>query len=63
MQLSDFNMTSTALKNAKHKLSKHNLLGEKSSLSVFQVARLRDTIKKGENIIEEGNTSIFFSLN
>ena len=63
MQLSDFNMTSNALKNAKHKLSKHNLLGEKSSLSVFQVARLRDTIKKSENIIEEGNTSIFFSLN
>ena len=63
MQLSDFNMTGNALKNAKHKLTKHNLLGEKSSLSVIQVARLMDTIKIGENIIEEGNTSIYFSLN
>lgn len=63
MQLSDFNMTSNALKNAKYKLSKHNLLGEKSSLSVFQVARLMDTIKRGENINDGGSTSIFFSLN
>ncbi len=63
MQLSDFNMTSNALNNAKYKLSKHNLLGEKSSLSVFQVARLMDTIKKGQNFIEQGYASIFLSLN
>jgi hypothetical protein len=63
MQLTDFNMINNTIKTAKYKLSQHNLQGEKSSLSVFQVARLMDTIKNGENMNEGNNNSIYFSLN
>lgn len=45
-------MKSNLLDNAKTKLSKHKELGEKSGLSVFQVANLMDRINK--NTTEDG---------
>lgn len=63
MQLTTTNMMMNRVKNAKIKLSQHRDLGNRSSLSVHEVARLMDTIKFGEKA--EGNTqnSVFFSLN
>ncbi len=50
-------------KTAKLKLSQHRVQGERSRLSVFQVAQLMDTVKIGNGESAHQNTSVFFSLN
>ena len=56
-------MMMNRVKNAKIKLSQHRDLGNRSSLSVYEVARLMDTIKFGEKAEGNAQDSIFFSLN
>lgn len=56
-------MMANRIKNAKMKLSQHRDSGNKSSLSVYEVARLMDMIKMGESVEEQSANSIFFSLN
>ena len=51
------------VKEAKYKLSQHRLQGPKTSLSVFQVARLMDTVKRGESDDTISKHSVFFSMN
>ncbi|MFZ9028650.1 MAG: hypothetical protein ACO2Z9_06515 [Crocinitomicaceae bacterium] len=63
MQLTTTNMMMNRVKNAKIKLSQHRDLGNRSSLSVYEVARLMDTIKFGEKAEGNAQDSIFFSLN
>ncbi len=56
-------MIQNAVKMAKYKLAQHRIQGENSSLSVFQVARLMDTVKKGECSDSADAKSVFFSMN
>lgn len=56
-------MITNRIKSAKNKLDQHRSLGNKSTLSVYEVARLLDTIKAGEKMNESSADSIFFSLN
>ncbi len=56
-------MMMNRVKNAKIKLSQHRDLGNRSSLTVYEVARLMDTIKYGEKAERNTQDSIFFSLN
>ncbi|MDX2361176.1 MAG: hypothetical protein QNK23_10235 [Crocinitomicaceae bacterium] len=62
MQLTNLNMINNAVKTAKFKLSQHKVQGENSGLSIFQVARLMDTVKNGEGS-DDNSQSISFSLN
>ena len=63
MQLTNFNMVSNSVENAKFKLSQHKVQGQESNLSIFQVAKLMDMIKLGENRTSSNNEIIGFSLN
>lgn len=63
MQLTNFNMVSNSVENAKFKLSQHKVQGQESNLSIFQVAKLMDMIKVGENRTSSNNEIIGFSLN
>ncbi len=56
-------MINNAVKTAKYKLAQHKVQGENSNLSIFQVARLMDTIKRGEATESDDSRSLFFSLN
>ena len=56
-------MINNRIKTAKFKLSQHKLQGEKSELSVFEVARLMDTVKWGEEMNKDRSENILFSLN
>ena len=51
------------VKSAKFKLSQHRVQGERSSLSILQVARLMDVVKNGGEMNQEANASVFFSWN
>ncbi|MDG1147250.1 MAG: hypothetical protein P8N52_02980 [Crocinitomicaceae bacterium] len=63
MKLTGVDMMSNVVKTAKFKLSQHKAEGQYSDLSVFQVAKLMDTIKKGKEVGSVQNTPIYFSLN
>ena len=63
MQQTNLDMINNRVKTAKFKLSQHKLQGENSNLSVYQVARLMDTVKKGVDNPEANQSTIFFSLN
>jgi len=63
MQLTNFNMINNTIKSAKFKLSQHKVQGETSTLSIFQVAKLMDMIKIGEEQSQKETTNILFSLN
>jgi len=63
MQLTNFNMVSNTVKNAKFQLSQHKVQGQESDLSIFQVAKLMDMIKVGENRTSSNNELMGFSLN
>ncbi len=60
MQLTGFNIVENNIKQAKSKLSKHKSLGEKSNLSIIEVARLMDKLNNQRNI---SNKEFHFSLN
>lgn len=51
------------VKSAKFKLSQHRIQGERSSLSILQVAHLMDVVKNGGDMNQNQNASVFFSLN
>lgn len=63
MQRTEFNIMANKVKTAQFKLKQHRSLGAKSSLSVYEVARLMDTIKRGAQNDQVEHSSIFFGLN
>lgn len=63
MQLTGFDMMNNQVKTAKYKLSQHKVEGQNSNLTIFQVAKLMDTIKRGEDSNDASHASIYFSLN
>lgn len=63
MQQTNFDMINNRVKTAKFKLDQHKNLGTKSSLSVFQAARLMDTIKFESKVSDKEQQHIFFSWN
>ena len=63
MQQTNIDMINNKVKTAKFKLSQHKLQGESSSLSVYQVAILMDTVNKGFDNADANQSTIFFSLN
>lgn len=56
-------MINNILKRAEYKLSQHKQMGTRSNLSVFEVALLMDTIKKGASMKDQQPHSLFFSYN
>lgn len=48
---------------AKYKLSQHKVEGQNSNLTIFQVAKLMDAIKRCEESDSTQERSIYFSLN
>lgn len=52
-----------AVNSAKYKLSQHRVMGEKSNLSILEVARLMDTIRRGEGVNNNSASAERFSLN
>ncbi|MEJ6777202.1 MAG: hypothetical protein QNK85_07765 [Crocinitomicaceae bacterium] len=63
MQLTGIDIMSNTMKTAKYKLSQHKVEGQSSNLTIFQVAKLMDAIKRGEESKSTQETSIYFSLN
>ena len=63
MQQTHFNIMANKIKTAQFKLNQHRSLGLKSPMSIYEVARLMDTIKRGERTDEIQNGGIFFSMN
>lgn len=59
-------MINNIIKRAEFKLSQHRQMGKNSGLSIFEVAQLLDTVKKGEmmkNSSAQTHQSMFFSHN
>ena len=56
-------MINNRIQQAKYQLSQHRSQGKNSHLSVFEVAKLMDTVKRGEQSYNDPAHSIFFSLN
>ena len=63
MRFNTIDMTTNTIKAAKFKLLKHKSAGVESTLSVFEVARLMDKVRRGENVSEEERSQVFFSMN
>ena len=63
MQLTTTNIMNNRIQNAKSKLAQHRNMGAKSSLSIFEVANLMDTINKIENLGKDESRSLFFAWN
>jgi hypothetical protein len=63
MQITTIDMISNRIKQAKFQLSQHRTQGINSRLSVYDVAKLMDTVKKGEELSNSKSQSIFFSMN
>lgn len=60
-------MINNIIKRAEYKLSQHRQLGRQSNMSIFEVASLYDTLKKGQSMKETSQqprfNSILFSEN
>lgn len=56
-------MINNRIKQAKYQLSQHRTAGTNSRLSVFEVAKLMDTVKNGDDSNQFKSHSLFFSLN
>jgi hypothetical protein len=56
-------INSNRVKTAKYKLSQHRVQGERSDLSIFQVAQLMDAVRQGDSTAGQSTNSVFFSLN
>ncbi|GAB5418825.1 MAG: hypothetical protein Crog4KO_01940 [Crocinitomicaceae bacterium] len=63
MQTTTIDMINNRIKQAKYKLSQHKTQGTNSRLSVFEVAKLMDTVKRGEQVNNNDANNLFFSLN
>jgi len=55
-------MINNSIKIAAYKLNLHKVQGIKSTLDVFQVAQLMDTIKYGDSVKRPQNSSIFYNI-
>ncbi len=55
-------MINNSLKLAEYKLSEHKALGTKSKMSVFEVAKLMDSIKHASQIKDVQSKSIFHTV-
>ncbi len=62
MNVTQFEMVNNSVKIAEYKLSQHKVQGIKSTLNVFQVAQLMDTIKYGDKVQRPQNSSIFYNI-
>lgn len=62
MNFTKNDMINNSIKIAEFKLNQHKSQGVKSTLDIFQVAQLMDTIKYAENIKRPMNTSIFYNI-
>jgi hypothetical protein len=62
MNVTQFEMVNNSVKIAEYKLSQHKVQGVKSTLNVFQVAQLMDTIKYGDQVKRPQNSSIFYNI-
>lgn len=62
MNVKTVEMINNSIKLAEYKLSQHKVHGVKSTLDVFQVAQLMDTIKYGDSIKRPQNSSIFYNI-
>ena len=62
MNVTPIEMINNSIKLAELKLNQHKVQGVKSTLDVFQVAQLMDTIKYGELVKRPQNRSIFYNL-
>ncbi len=60
MQLTGVNIIENNIKQAQYKLSQHRNLGERSNLSIYQVARLMDKLNSKE---KSSKKEFYFSLN
>lgn len=63
MQLTGVDIMSKTVVTAKYKLSQHKVEGQNSNLTIFQVAKLMDAIKRCEESDSTQERSIYFSLN
>ena len=62
MNVTQKEMINNNIKIAEYKLSQHKVQGVKSTLDVFQVAQLMDTIKYGDSVKRPQNSSIFYNI-
>jgi hypothetical protein len=62
MNVTPIEMINNSIKLAELKLNQHKVQGVKSTLDVFQVAQLMDTIKYGELVKRPQNSSIFYNI-
>lgn len=62
MNVKTVEMINNSIKLAEYKLSQHKVQGVKSTLDVFQVAQLMDTIKYGDSVKRPQNSSIFYNI-
>ena len=62
MNVTTEKMINNSIKIAEYKLNQHKVQGVKSTLDVFQVAQLMDTIKYGESVKLPQNSSIFYNI-
>jgi hypothetical protein len=62
MNVTQLEMINNSIRLAEHKLTQHKVQGVKSSLNVFQVAQLMDTIKFGDEVKRPQNSSIFYNI-
>jgi hypothetical protein len=63
MNVRPIEMINNSIKLAELKLNEHKVQGVKSTLDVFQVAQLMDTIKYGNDVKRPHNSSIFYNIN
>lgn len=63
MHTTTIDMINNRIKQAKYQLSQHRTQGVNSRLSIHDVAKLMDTVKRGEDPSASKANSIFFSLN
>ncbi len=62
MNVTQNEMINNSIKIAEYKLTQHKVQGVKSTLDVFQVAQLMDTIKYGDSVKRPQNSSIFYNI-
>lgn len=54
-------MINNAVTLARHELARHKALGQRSSLSIMEVAQLMDLVTFGPSLPQVKSTSVFFN--
>jgi hypothetical protein len=62
MNVTQIGMINNSMKLAQYKLSEHKVQGVKSTLDIFQVARLMDAIKYGDSVKRPQSSSVFYNI-